>query len=67
MKGYLVIDDISLDEAKKLIKRLKKKGKWLSETAMAKVDNAAAFSMLTHSFPKIEPHEVHEFKDSLDK
>jgi len=62
LKGYLVIDDISLEEAKELMKRLKKKGRWLSKEAMAKIDNAAEFAMLTHGFPKVKPEEVCEFK-----
>ena len=62
MKGYLVIDDISLNEAKELMKKLKKKGRWISKDAMAKIDSAAGFAMLTHGFPKVKPEEVCEFK-----
>ena len=62
MKGYLVIDDISLEEAKKLMKKLKKKGRWLTEEAMMKIDSAASFAMLTHGLPKVEEEEVYEFK-----
>ena len=52
MKGYLVIDDISLDEATKLLKRLRKNGRWVSVSGMAKLDTAAGFAILTHGFPK---------------
>ena len=62
MKGYLIIDNISLKEAKELMKKLKKKGRWLSEEAMAKIDYAARFAMLTHGYPKVKPEEVCEFK-----
>ena len=62
MKGYLVIDDISLEEAKELMKRLKKQGRWLSKEAMAKIDYAAGFAMLTHGYSKVKPEEVCEFK-----
>ena len=62
MKGYLVIDDISLEEAKELMKKLKKKGRWLTKEAMMKIDYAAAFAMLTHGHPKVEEGEVYEFK-----
>jgi len=40
LKGYLIIDDISLDEAKKLMNKLRKKGRWFSEKAMAKKVNS---------------------------
>jgi len=62
LRGYLIIDDISIDEAKKLMNKLRKKGRWFSEKAMAKIDYASAFAMLTHDFPKVEPEEVYEFK-----
>jgi len=61
VKGYLIIDDISLDEAKELMKQLQKQGRWFSESAMVKIDNATAFAVLTHGFPKVEDHEIHEF------
>jgi len=61
VKGYLIIDDISLDEAKELMKQLQKQGRWFSKSAMTKIDNAAAFAILTHGFPKVEDHEMHEF------
>ena len=63
MKGYLVIDDISLEEAKKLMKELKKKGRWITEDAMKRLDSAAAFAMLTHGFPKVEKEEIYEFTE----
>jgi len=62
VRGYLVIDDVSLDEARELMKKLGKKGRWLSGEAMDKIDVAAGFAMLTHGFPKVEPHEICEFK-----
>ena len=62
-KGYLVIDDISLEEAKELMSKLGKKGRWLTSDAMKKIDSAAAFAMLTHNFPKVKPKEVVEFKE----
>ena len=62
MKGYLIIDDVSLEEAKEIMKKLGKKGRWLSESAMFKIDTAAAIAMLTHGYPKVEEDEVHEFK-----
>ena len=62
IKGYLIIDDISLEEAKELMKKLKKKGRWFTKEAMDKIDNAAAFAVFTHGFPKIEEHECFEFK-----
>ena len=62
VRGYLVIDDVSLDEARELMKKLGKKGRWLSGEAMAKIDVAVAFAVLTHGFPKVEPHEIYEFK-----
>ena len=62
IKGYLIIDDISLEEAKELMKRLKKKGRWFTKEAMDKIDNATAFAVLTHGFPKVEEHECFEFK-----
>ena len=61
--GYLVIDDISLEEAKELIRKLKKRGRCLSAEAVRKIDSASAFAMLTHGFPKVEPEEVFEFKE----
>lgn len=63
MKGFLVIDDISLEEAKEIMKKLRKRGRWLSESGMMKIDNAASFAMLTHGFPEIEKEEVYEFGD----
>jgi len=63
LKGYLVVDDVSLEEAKELMKHLyKKKGRWLSKEAMGKIDGAAQFAMLTHRFAKVQPEEVYEFK-----
>jgi len=62
-KGYLVIDDISLEEAKELMSKLKKKGRWLSSDAVGKIDSAATFAMLTHGFPKVLKNEVFEFKE----
>jgi len=61
-KGYLVIDDISLEEAKEIMKKLKKKGRWFSESGMAKLDSAVAFATLTHGFPKVEVGEYFEFR-----
>jgi len=61
MKGFLVIDDVSLEEAKEIMKTLKKKGRWMSETGMMKIDSAASFAMLTHGLPKVEKEEVYEF------
>ena len=62
MKGFLVIDDISLEEAKEIMKKLRKRGRWLSESGMMKIDSAASFAMLTHGLPKVEKEEVYEFK-----
>jgi len=62
VKGYLVIDDISLEEAKDLMSKLKKKGRWLSASAMSKLDTAAGFAMMTHGFPKVRKDEIYEFK-----
>jgi len=62
MKGYLVIDNISLEEAKELMSKLKKKGRWLSASGMSKLDSAAGFAILTHGFPRVEKDEVYEFK-----
>ena len=66
MKGYLVIDDISLEEAKDLMSKLKKKGRWLSASAMSKLDAAAGFAMMTHGFPKVRKDEVYEFKEASE-
>ena len=65
-KGYLVIDDVSLEEAKEIMRKLKKKGRWLTFDAMKKIDSAAAFAMLTHGFPKVKPEEVFEFKEDSE-
>jgi len=66
VKGYLVIDDISLEEAKDLMSKLKKKGRWLSASAMSKLDAAAGFAMMTHGFPKVRKDEVYEFKEASE-
>ena len=66
MKGYLVIDDISLEEAKDLMSKLKKEGRWLSASAMSKLDAAAGFAMMTHGFPKVRKDEVYEFKEASE-
>ena len=65
-KGYLVIDDVSLEEAKEIIRKLKKKGRWLTFDAMKKIDSASAFAMLTHGLPKVKPEEVFEFKEASE-
>jgi hypothetical protein len=65
MKGYLVIDDVSLDEAKKLMKKMKKLGRWFSQSAMSKNDTAVVFAMTTHGFAKIEKDEMYEFKKEV--
>ena len=62
MKGYLIVDDVSLEEAKEIMKKLGLTGRWISPKAMSKIDKAAAFAMLTHGFPRINPKEVFEFK-----
>jgi len=62
MRGYLVIDDISLEEAKELMRKLRRKGRWLSASGMSKLDNAAWFAIMTHGFPKVKRDEVYEFK-----
>ena len=67
MKGYLIIDDVSLDEAKGLMEKLKRNGRWFSVKAMKKFDNAVAFAVLTHGLPKVEPEEVYEFKEASAK
>jgi len=61
MKGFLVVDDVSLEEAKEIMKKLKKKGRWLSKSGMMKIDSAASFAMLTHGLPRVEKEEVYEF------
>jgi len=61
MKGYLVIDDITLDEAKEIMSKLGKHGRWISQADMAKLDTAAAFAITTHGFPKVKPEDVFEF------
>jgi signal recognition particle GTPase len=63
MKGYLVIDDVSLEEAEQIMKQLKKSGRWLSVEARKKIDGAISFAVLTHNFPAVQPHEVVEFKN----
>ncbi|RLG05173.1 MAG: hypothetical protein DRN65_07240 [Thaumarchaeota archaeon] len=60
MKGYLVIDDISLDEAVELLKSLKKKGRWISLSGMRKLDSAAGFAILSHGFSGPTSDEVIE-------
>jgi len=55
-RGYLVIHDISYEEACELYKSLKDELKsreiyWWPFEEMAKVDNAAGFAILTHGFP----------------
>jgi len=64
MKGFLVIDDISLEEAKELMNKLKKKGRWLSASAMSKLDAAAGFAIMTHGFPRVKKDEIYEFKEA---
>ena len=54
LKGYLVVDDVSLEEAKDIISKLKKKGRWISFEDMMKLDSAASFAILTHGFRKAE-------------
>jgi len=55
-KGYLIVYDVSLDEAKKIIRRLRKRGQWLSEKAMKHLDEAASFAITTHGYP-LPPYE----------
>ena len=64
--GYLIIDDISLEEAKVLMKKLNKKGRWFSKSGMDKIDSAAAFAILTHGFPQVESGEYYEFTTDDD-
>lgn len=60
MKGYLVIDDVSLDEAMRLLEFLKKKGRWISVSGMRKLDSAAGFAILSHGFSRPSSDEVIE-------
>ena len=62
MKGYLVIDDVSLEKAEKIMAKLKKNGRWLTAEAMEKERNAVGFAVLTHGLPAIQPFEIVEFK-----
>jgi len=62
-EGYLVIDNVSLKEAEKLMGELKKSGRWMSVDAMMKETAAASFAVSTHGFPGIQPYEIVEFKD----
>ena len=62
MKGYLVIDDVSLKEARDILKKLDKKGRWYTVGAMKKLDTAAIFAITTHGFPRVQDNEVYEFR-----
>jgi len=62
MKGYLVIDNVSVEQAEKIMVKLKKNGRWLTAEAMKKEMKAAAFAILAHGFPAIQPYEIVEFK-----
>ena len=58
-RGYLIIHDISYEEACELYKSLKqnfklKKMYWWSFEDLAKIDEAAGYAILTHGFPKPE-------------
>jgi len=66
MKGFLVVDDVSLEETKELMNMLNKKGRWFSEKAMNKIDSAVAFAVLTHGFSKVESEEMFEFKEDSE-
>jgi len=65
-KGYLVIHDISYEEACKLYRSLgtdlrSKNMYWWPFEEMTKVDNAAGFAILTHGFPNPKrPVKVNE-------
>ena len=55
-KGYVVIHDISYEEAIELYRMMRgsdldRPTYWWSFEEMAKVDNAAGFAILTHGFP----------------
>jgi hypothetical protein len=67
LKGHLVIDDVDLEEAEKIMDQLKKSGRWLTVEARKKIDGAMSFAVLTHDFPAVQPHEVVEFKDGKVK
>jgi hypothetical protein len=45
MKGYLVIDDVDAEEAERIIKQLKKSGRWMSQEAMKKEMDAVGFAV----------------------
>jgi len=60
-KGYLIIHDISFEEACELVESigLKKDAYWWPFEELQKLDNAAAFAILTHHFPPAnEPVKV---------
>lgn len=61
-KGFLVIDNISRKKARRLMKELKKSGRWLSHINMMKNDSAAGFAILTHGFPNLDTKGIEEFK-----
>jgi len=67
MKGYLVIDDVDLKEAKQIMKELKKCGRWLTDEGMKKLDAAVAFAVFTHNYPAVQPHEIVEFKSRKEE
>jgi len=54
-KGHLIIHDVTLKEAKKLMKKIKKEADFWTNENVAKLDSAATFAMLTHGFAKTEP------------
>jgi len=46
MKGYLVIDDVSLDEAREILRTLGKKGRWIPLSGMRELGSAAGSSWI---------------------
>jgi hypothetical protein len=63
MKGHLIIHDISEKEADKLMKRLKYEADWWTQENIDTLDNAAAFAMLTHNYPKTKDPKHYNKKE----
>jgi hypothetical protein len=59
--GHLIIHDISKLEAAKLMKTLLNNAHWWPQEEIDKLDQAAAFAMLTHEYPKTKDKNLIEF------
>ena len=57
--GTLVVDEITLEEAKEIMKH--RKGRWITPSGWNKCMSAEVFAILTHGFPSMIKEEYVEF------